>query len=57
MEEDWGIKDGVDLQGENKGWYEVLRPQEKELACGEVGDGAMKEWNEIVKVIEKRLSL
>jgi phosphopantothenoylcysteine decarboxylase len=36
---------------------EVLRPTEKELACGDVGDGAMQEWGEIVKLIESRLGL
>lgn len=54
LEEEWGIKEG-DEQGE--GWFEVLRPMEKELACGDVGDGAMKDWKEIVKVIEARLEL
>lgn len=56
LEEDWGVCDeNADLGGE--GWLEVLRPQEKELACGDVGDGAMKDWKEIVKVIEQRLNL
>lgn len=50
LEEEWGVH----CKG---GWVEVLRPQEKELACGDVGDGAMKEWTEIVKVIEDRLHL
>lgn len=60
LEKEWGIgpdeddaEDGEDYEG----WFEVLRPQEKELACGDTGDGAMKDWNEIVKVIEKRLYL
>ncbi|KAI1653897.1 flavoprotein [Daldinia decipiens] len=39
------------------GWFEVLRPQQKTLACGDVGDGAMMEWNDIVTVIEDRLGL
>jgi phosphopantothenoylcysteine synthetase/decarboxylase len=30
---------------------------EKELACGDVGGGAMKDWREIVLAIEKRLGL
>lgn len=29
----------------------------EELACGDVGDGAMKDWKEIVEVIEHRLGL
>jgi phosphopantothenoylcysteine decarboxylase len=49
LEGEWGI--------ENGGWFEVLRPQEKTLACGDVGTGAMKEWGEIVKVMKERLSL
>jgi len=57
LEDEWGVgDDDGDLHG-NEGWYEVLRPQEKELACGDVGDGAMKDWNEIVQIIEKRLGL
>ncbi|KAI2775684.1 flavoprotein [Daldinia loculata] len=39
------------------GWFEVLRPQQKTLACGDVGDGAMMEWKDIVTVIEDRLGL
>ncbi|KAI8959659.1 flavoprotein [Daldinia sp. FL1419] len=39
------------------GWFEVLRPQQKTLACGDVGDGAMMEWKDIVAVIEDRLGL
>ena len=49
LEEDWGINHG--------GWVQVLRPVEKVLACGDVGSGAMKEWTEIVKVIEEKLGL
>jgi phosphopantothenoylcysteine decarboxylase len=57
LEEDWGVgNENADLGG-GEGWFEVLRPQEKELACGDVGDGAMKDWKEIVKVIEQRLNL
>ncbi|KAI9706316.1 MAG: hypothetical protein M1820_004892 [Bogoriella megaspora] len=36
------------------GWVEVLRPQEKALACGDTGDGAMMEWATIVRIIENR---
>ena len=45
LEEEWGQ------------WVEVLRPVEKELACGDVGDGAMKSWEVIVGVVEERLGL
>lgn len=54
LEQEWGIGPDGD---EGEGWFEVLRPQEKELACGDVGDGAMKDWKEIVTAIEKRLKL
>lgn len=48
---------GVGPAGDGDGWFEVLRPQQKTLACGDVGDGAMMEWTEIVKVVEERLGL
>lgn len=54
LEEEWGVG-GEKSEGE--GWFEVVRPMEKELACGDVGDGAMKDWKEIVKIIEERLGL
>ncbi|KAI9720379.1 MAG: hypothetical protein M1812_002885 [Candelaria pacifica] len=50
LEEDWGV------QGDVQGWFEVLNPIEKALACGDVGDGAMQDWNEIVAVVKSRLS-
>ena len=37
-------------------WFEVLMPQVKLLACGDVGQGGMCDWREIVAVIEKRLA-
>jgi phosphopantothenoylcysteine decarboxylase len=49
LEGEWGVKNG--------GWFEVLQPMEKELACGDVGGGAMKDWREIVGVVEERLGL
>ena len=51
LEEDWA----VDRQ--HDGWIELLRPMEKTLACGDVGSGAMREWSEIVSVIELQLNL
>ncbi|KAI1370460.1 flavoprotein [Hypoxylon crocopeplum] len=42
---------------EGDGWFEVLRPQQKTLACGDVGDGAMMDWRDIVAVIEDRLGI
>lgn len=44
LEKDWG--EGAD------GWVKALRPMEKELACGDVGDGAMMDWREIVRHLE-----
>jgi len=49
LEQEWGV--------ENGGWFEVLRPMEKMLACGDTGSGAMRDWKAIVDVVEKRLSL
>ncbi|MCJ1275225.1 hypothetical protein MMC21_003026 [Puttea exsequens] len=51
LEEDWGV------DSEANGWVEVLRPMEKTLACGDTGDGAMREWSEIVRLIRERMSL
>ncbi|KUI74326.1 Coenzyme A biosynthesis protein 3 [Cytospora mali] len=56
LSEDWGVREDGD-GGVVSGWFEVLRPQEKSLACGDVGDGAMKEWPEIVRIIEARMGL
>jgi len=55
LKEDWGIKESDDLPG--PGWFEVLRPIEKTLACGDVGSGAMRDWKEIVQIIEQRLGI
>ncbi|OQN99039.1 hypothetical protein B0A48_14900 [Cryoendolithus antarcticus] len=49
LEEEWGVERG--------GWVEVLRPIEKTLACGDTGSGAMRDWKEIVSVVEDRLRL
>lgn len=49
LDEEWGFKNG--------GWFEVLQPMEKELACGDIGGGAMRDWREIVEVMEERLGL
>lgn len=52
LEQDWGA--GED--GEGEGWITVLRPMEKELACGDVGDGAMMDWRAIVAHIGRHLT-
>ncbi|KAJ3498401.1 hypothetical protein NLG97_g1146 [Lecanicillium saksenae] len=36
-------------------WFDILMPQPKALACGDVGQGAMREWKEIVVDIKERL--
>ncbi|KAL9030904.1 MAG: hypothetical protein Q9196_001012 [Gyalolechia fulgens] len=51
LEEDWKI------DGSPQGWVEILQPVEKTLVCGDSGHGAMKEWSDIVSLIEKRLAL
>lgn len=51
LEDDWGV------DGENEGWIQVLSPIEKTLACGDVGNGAMREWRDVVSVIEEHLNL
>ncbi|RMZ78945.1 hypothetical protein DV737_g3701, partial [Chaetothyriales sp. CBS 132003] len=43
LEQDWGQPPD--------GWVKVLRPMEKELACGDVGDGAMMDWRKIVEEV------
>lgn len=53
LEEEWGINGA----NPDEGWMEVLRPQVKTIACGDVGQGGMCDWYEIVAVIEKRLYL
>lgn len=35
----------------------LLRPMEKELACGDTGDGAMMDWKQIVVRVEEHLGL
>lgn len=32
-------------------WFDVMQPIEKELACGDTGDGAMCDWNKIVSAL------
>ena len=49
LEQDWGTGD--------EGWITVLRPTEKELACGDVGDGAMMDWRQIVGFVDEHLDL
>ena len=59
LEEEWGVSREFISKGKQKreGWIEILKPMEKNLACGDVGIGGMREWTEIVKVIRWRLQL
>lgn len=63
LEEDWGINDKdrddtKEVDGAvQQGWFEVLYPIKKMLACGDIGAGAMMEWTEIVKIVKRRLGL
>ena len=53
LEEEWGVR-GANAE---KGWIEVLHPQVKTLACGDIGQGGMHDWKDIVTVIQQRLHL
>lgn len=53
LDEEWGVNRANPVEG----WFEVLWPQVKTLACGDIGQGGMHDWQEIVAVIEERLSL
>ena len=53
LEQDWGAQ----TSDHGEGWFTVLRPMEKELACGDVGDGAMLDWRLIVGHVEDHFQL
>lgn len=65
LEEEWGgANDAHHGEGDEEGkpglengWMTVLRPIEKELACGDIGDGAMMDWRAIVSHVERYLGL
>ena len=50
-------KKQINLLKEEFTWVEVLSPMSKELACGDVGDGAMIDWRDIVKILKMRCCL
>ncbi|KAL2258996.1 hypothetical protein VTK26DRAFT_7488 [Humicola hyalothermophila] len=59
LTEDWGVKEEASSTGTTrsiKGWFEVLPPITKTLACGDTG-GAMASVETICQAIEKRLNL
>ena len=45
------------LKSDFGNWVEILSPMSKELACGDVGDGAMIDWRDIVKILKMRCGL
>ena len=49
LEKDWGNDQG--------GWFYVLRPVQKALACGDNGNGAMMEWTQIVQQVRRHLGV
>ncbi|KAK0626818.1 flavoprotein-domain-containing protein [Immersiella caudata] len=68
LAEDWGVKESVAREGaegstpndelsESEGWFQVIKPISKTLACGDTGDGAMATVDTICKVIEARMGL
>ncbi|KAK1828395.1 flavoprotein-domain-containing protein [Podospora conica] len=65
LAEDWGVKeagpisaaDGEAHSSQGEGWFQVIRPISKTLACGDTGDGAMATVDSIREVIEARLGL
>ncbi|KAK3192787.1 hypothetical protein K4F52_001144 [Lecanicillium sp. MT-2017a] len=62
LEEEWGVQEEEDRVEKtdplaSEGWFEVVRPIEKSLACGDVGIGGMREWTDVVKIIEQRMGL
>lgn len=50
LENEWGLT----APG---GWIHVLRPMEKELACGDIGTGAMMDWRDVVSVLGHYLDI
>ncbi|KAK0671812.1 putative Phosphopantothenoylcysteine decarboxylase [Cercophora samala] len=61
LREDWGIKETLlDPTGAARlidGWFQVIPPISKTLACGDTGDGAMAKVDTICDVIVHRLHL
>lgn len=69
LSEDWGVKDDDSTEatgsgegeetgaGAGGGWFQVILPISKTLACGDTGDGAMASVDTIKEVIQARLRL
>ncbi|KAK2068553.1 hypothetical protein P8C59_003186 [Phyllachora maydis] len=57
LKEDWGVQDAspsgpasstaIGSEPSQTGWFEVVQPMSKTLACGDTGDGAMASVDEI----------
>lgn len=47
LQETWGGDDG---------WFELLLPISRSMACGDVGDGAMVLWDTVVKAIDDKIA-
>ncbi|SJM88718.1 uncharacterized protein ZBIST_4907 [Zygosaccharomyces bailii] len=41
---------------EDAPYVSVLKPVEKVLICGDIGMGGMREWNDIVEILRRRIS-
>lgn len=52
LRNEWGWSDS-----NREGWITLLQPIEKSLACGDVGNGAMMDWKDIVSIVEDYLCL
>ncbi|RAL16557.1 putative flavoprotein [Aspergillus homomorphus CBS 101889] len=52
LEEEWGVNNSS-----KDGWISVLRPMEKSLACGDTGNGAMLDWEAIVRIVEQYIGV
>ena len=46
----------ISILAQEWNWSEVVMPQVKELACGDVGQGGMRDWQEVVALLEERLN-
>ncbi|KAK4104629.1 flavoprotein [Parathielavia hyrcaniae] len=60
LSDDWGVKENVSVTGGPRsitGWFQVLTPISKTLACGDTGDGAMASVESICEAIERTLDL
>ncbi|EGO60319.1 hypothetical protein NEUTE1DRAFT_115689 [Neurospora tetrasperma FGSC 2508] len=63
LQEEWGVRDPEPSEGDTagvavaNGWFQVVMPIAKTLACGDTGGGAMASVDTIAEAIESRLGL